>query len=269
MHHPDRRTFLSLSGATAALALLPLAGCGGGDVDEGANSLAVAEAQEPMRAAVVSGPQFQVLGRAHAVVVTDTDGRQRRFGSVGRAAGKLNFPAGVAVINGLAYVVETGNHRVQIFDANGAHRGFIGEGQLLYPGAIAVGRNEILVADSRNARIVGFGLDGSVTRVLGAGILSAPRGLTLSGTSVLVADAGLRKVLKLDSSGSIEAELGNGWVLPWDVATDGRNAYVADISKNEIAVLTLTGKRLSSLPLGFAPANVTMRNGAVQATAQI
>ena len=263
----DRRTFLSLSSGTAALSLLPLAGCGGGG-DEDSPSVSALDAQEPMRASV-NAPQFQALGRAHSLAITGTDGRQRRYGGVGRAQGKLNFPAGVAVISGLAYVVETGNHRVQIFDISGTSKGFIGEGELLYPSAVAAGQNEILVADSRHARIVGFGLNGRVTRVLGAGVLSAPRGLTLSGDSVLVADAGLRKVLKLDSRGRVEAELGTGWVLPWDVATDGKNAYVADVSRNEIGVVSLSGRRLASLPLNFAPANVAFRNGTVQATPHV
>lgn len=231
-------------------------------------SVAVMEAGEaPMRAAATA-PQFQALGRAHSLAITGSDGRQRRYGGVGRAQGKLNFPAGVAVVNGLAYVVETGNHRVQIFDIGGTPKGFIGEGELLYPGAIAAGQNEILVSDSRNARIVAFGLDGRVRRVLGAGVLSAPRGLTVSGKNLLVADAGLRKVLQLDSMGRIQAELGTGWVLPWDVATDGKNAYVADVSRNEIGVVSLSGKRLASLPLNFAPANVALRNGTIQATPQ-
>jgi DNA-binding beta-propeller fold protein YncE len=220
-----------------------------------------------MRAAA-GAPQFQVLGRSHSLAIIGSDGRQRRYGGVGRAQGKLNFPAGLAVINGLAYVVETGNHRVQIFDISGAPKGFIGEGELLYPGAIAAGQNEILVSDSRNARIVAFGLDGRVRRVLGAGVLSAPRGLTISGKGVLVADPGLRKVLQFDAQGHVQAELGTGWVLPWDVATDGKNAYVADVSRNEIGVVALTGRRLASLPLNFAPANVAMRSGTIQATPQ-
>jgi DNA-binding beta-propeller fold protein YncE len=220
-----------------------------------------------MRAATI-GPQFRALARIHSLAITGTDGRQRRYGGLGKGQGKLNFPAGVAVVNGLAYVVEAGNHRVQIFDANGVSRGFIGESELLYPGGIAAGLNEILVADSRNARIVGFALNGRVTRVVGAGILSAPRGLTVSGSGLLVADAGLRKILKIGANGRVQAELGTSWVLPWDVATDGKNAYVADASRNEIGVVSLSGRLLPSLPLNFAPANVAYRNGTVQATPQ-
>ncbi len=265
MSRIDRRTFLSLGTGTAAIALLPLTGCGGGSEDDAPSVTVLDSPQEPLRAAV-NAPQFQAFGRSHSLVITGNDGRQRRYGGVGTSRGKLNFPAGVAVVNGLGYVVETGNHRVQIFDVNGTALGFIGEGKLLYPGAIAAGQNEIFVSDSRHARIVSFALDGSVKRVIGTGTLSAPRGLVVTGTSVLVADTGLRKVLRLGFDGRVQAELGTGWVLPWDVATDGKNAYVADVSRNEVAVFTLSGKPLPSLPLTFAPANVAFRSGALQVT---
>lgn len=265
MSRIHRRTFLSLGTGTAAIALMPLSGCGGGSEDDAASVAVLDSPQQPMRAAA-NAPQFQVFGRSHSIVITGNDGRQWRYGGVGTSRGKLNFPAGVAVVNGLGYVVETGNHRVQIFDVNGTALGFIGEGELLYPSAIAAGQNEIFVSDSRHARIVSFALDGRVKRVIGAGILSAPRGLVVAGNSVLVTDAGLRKVIRLGFDARVQSELGTDWVLPWDVATDGKNAYVADVSRNEIAVFTLTGKPLPSLPLTFAPANVAFRSGALQVT---
>ena len=277
----DRRTFLSLGGATnaagnlslgggtATLSLLALSGCGGGGDDDASPSVSTLDTGNgPLRAGA-RGPQFQAQGRTHTLLITGNDGRQKRFGGVGRGAGKLNFPAGVAVVNGSAYVVETGNHRVQVFDINGTSLGMIGEGELLYPSAIAAGQREIFVSDSRHARIVSFSLDGRVKRVLGAGVLSAPRGLTVTGSSVLVADAGLRKVLRIGFDGSVQAELGTGWVLPWDVATDGKNAYVADVSKNEIGVVTLGGQRKASVALAFAPANVSLRNGMLEVVPQV
>jgi hypothetical protein len=231
-------------------------------------SVAIADAEAPMGAST-SGPQFRAMARSHSLAITGTDGRLRRFGGVGKAQGKLNFPSSVAVINGLAYVVETGNHRVQVFDSNGASRKLIGANELLYPSAVTAGLNEILVSDSRHSRIVGFSLSGALTRVLGAGVLSAPRGLSMSGNNVLVADPGLRKVLLLRANGSVQAELGSNWVLPWDVATDGKNAFVADVSRNEIAIVSLAGKRIGTIPLNFAPANVAFRNGSVVATPNV
>lgn len=250
-----RRTFITLGGGLAVLATLPIAGCGGGDpyapVASGGNA--------PM-AATTDGLQFQALSTSHSLVIVERDGRKTRYGGLGQAAGKLNYPAGVAVLNGLAYVVETGNHRVQVFDRAGNVVGTIGQGELFYPGGIAAGNNEIFVADSRNARIVGFTVNGDVTRVLGAGALSAPRGMAVLQDGILVADPGLRKVLKLGFDDRVLMEYGAEWVLPYDVATDSNFIYVADVSRNELGVSTLEGQRLNGIALSYAPANIWFRN---------
>lgn len=252
----DRRIFLALAGSAAAVALLPLAGCGGGDPYPPVSGAA----QGPMSAAA-DGRQFQTLGRSHTLVIRERDGRELRCGGVGFGQGKLNFPAGVAVMDGLAYVVEIGNHRVQVFDGTGAVRGIIGEGDLLYPGGIAAGKKEIFVADSRNARIVAFSPNGRVTRVLGAGVLSAPRGIVVLDDGLLIADPGLRKVIRLGFDGAVQAELGGDWILPYDVATDGAFVYVADVARNELGVVALTGERLDGIQLASAPGNIWFRNG--------
>lgn len=207
-----------------------------------------------------AGSQFLAQPMFHTVVVTDVKGNSKKVGGVGRGEGRLNFPADVAVLGELAYVVETGNHRVQIFDVAGNTLGTIGAGVLNYPGGIAAGKDEILVSDSRNARIVGFDTAGRTTRVIGAGVLSAPRGLTVVDDGLLVADPGLRKVLKLDMEGRVMGQFGS-WVLPWDVATDGTLVFVADVSANEIAVLDQGAARVETVQLQSAPTYISYRNG--------
>lgn len=254
----DRRTFITMGGGVAVLASLSLVGCGGGDpyppVASGGNA--------PM-AFTAEGLQYQAQSASHSLVIIERDGRKSRYGGLGQAEGQLNFPAGVAVLNGLAYVVETGNHRVQVFDRAGAVVRSIGEGELLYPGGIAAGKNEIFVADTRHARIVGFTLNGEVTRVLGAGVLSAPRGMAVLPDGILVADPGLRKVFKLGFDGLVQTEYGTGWVLPYDVATDGSFIYIADVSRNELGVASLEGQRLDGVALSYAPASIWFRNGSL------
>jgi hypothetical protein len=132
---------------------------------------------------------------------------------------------------------------------------------LLYPGAIAAGKDEILVADSRHARIVVYTPSGLFKRVLGAGAAQRAAGNAGGGRGLLVADPGLRKVLKLGPDGSVQTELGANWVLPWDVASDGSYVYVADVSRNELAVLSLGGEHLDKIPLKTAAANVWFKAG--------
>lgn len=255
----DRRTFLAYGSSAVVAASLPLAGCGGGG-GESLHPQVMSSAVTPM-AASNDGLLFRVVGRSHMLVIRMKDGTERSFGGVGGGKGRMNAPAGVAVLDGLAYVIETGNHRVQVFDGSGRVVRTFGEDTLLYPGGIAAGRGAIYVADSRHARIAVFTPDGQLNRVMGVGTLSAPRGLQVLDDGIVVADPGLRKVLKLGFDGRLLQELGSDWVLPWDVASDGRYFYVADVSRNELGVTTLAGKLDEPLALDVAPANVWYRSG--------
>ncbi|MFM7693108.1 MAG: hypothetical protein ACKO7U_02200, partial [Actinomycetota bacterium] len=59
------------------------------------------------------------------------------FGHAGFRPGQLNFPTGIVLVDELAYVVETGNHRIQRFDLEGQSRGVVDGPELNYPGALA------------------------------------------------------------------------------------------------------------------------------------
>jgi DNA-binding beta-propeller fold protein YncE len=248
----DRRTFVL--GASAALAL-PLWGCGGGD------GLPPVSTQDGPIALTPQGARFAALPRSHAVDITSTQGFKRRIGGLGQGSGRFNYPADVAVLGETAYVVETGNHRVQVFDAAGDSLRTLGDGLLNYPGGIATANGEIFVSDSRNARIVGFDPQGNVTRMIGSGALAAPRGLAVmpDGT-LLVADPGLRQVVMLAPDGRLLERIGE-WVLPYDVATDGQQVYVIDASANEVVALSLSGQRIGTIPLESAPNYLSMRGG--------
>ena len=104
-------------------------------------------------------------------------------------------PRDIAVDSeGSIYVLDHGNDRVQVFDAQGRFLRTIGRegqgpGELQYPVALAVRDDTIAVADSRNARLSIWDLDG--THVLDASIdpdrqLSTDRLALLAGDSVLV-----------------------------------------------------------------------------------
>lgn len=248
----DRRTFM-LAGMGLAL---PLAGCGGGS---GVDLPPVASQIAPL-AVSKSGSKFLAQPLTHSLIVTDSKGISKTIGGIGQGLGQFNYPADVAVLNELAYVVEAGNHRVQIFDALGQSIGVMGEEVLNYPGGIITTADEILISDSRNARIVGFNTSGRVTRMIGDGVLSAPRGLAVVPGGLLIADPGLRKVLRLDMDGRKTGEFGTDWVLPWDVATDGTLIFVADVSANEVAVLDEAGQRVDRIALDAPPKHLSFRD---------
>ncbi|MEA1929342.1 MAG: NHL repeat-containing protein [Patescibacteria group bacterium] len=77
-------------------------------------------------------------------ISSNTPRPARSFGQLGSANGQFKLPQGVALDpEGNIYVSDTGNHRIQKFDAEGNHLltwGSLGRGssELLYPAAIAV-----------------------------------------------------------------------------------------------------------------------------------
>jgi DNA-binding beta-propeller fold protein YncE len=80
--------------------------------------------------------------------------------------GSFYGPRGVAFANGLLYVTDTGNERVQVFTPEGQFVRMFGlpgsgEGELREPVGIAVGADgTVYVADSHNARIARFTAEG-------------------------------------------------------------------------------------------------------------
>lgn len=87
-------------------------------------------------------------------------------GAVDLQPGSFYGPRGIAIHDGLVYVTDTGNERVQVFELSGewvrSFGGFGTEaGQLIEPVGIAVSPDGIVhVADSHNARIARFTAEG-------------------------------------------------------------------------------------------------------------
>lgn len=173
----------------------------------------------------------------------------RTVARLGLEAGQLNGPASVVALGERFYVLETGNHRVQVFDTTGASVELLTGPGLLYPRGLAVLDGQLLIADSRNGRLVELDPATGAHRVLGEGSLAAPWGLSVSKDGILVADPGKRAVLLLDRDGQVRREVGDGWTLPYDVATDLDVMFVVDGAAPEVAVLDLAGRRQSAIKL--------------------
>ena len=181
---------------------------------------------------------------------------------------KFLSPEGITVHNngGYVFVADTGNHRVQVFDANGTlnytfgTRGS-GEGELLFPGGVGVTRKTLFnksmvaVADTGNHRIsvwhtngtfaFNFGSEGS-----GEGEFRSPGGVAMyrAGWLIAVADTGNHRVqifwpngtfyFAFGSEGSGEGEFRS----PGGVAFDhSQQLFVADTGNNRLQELAYTG----------------------------
>jgi ABC-type Fe3+ transport system permease subunit len=97
----------------------------------------------------------------HRIAIYDFNGKiQRYIGSPGKGAGELNYPYGLALLEGGALAVcEYGNNRIQVFNPDGKSEAVYGkagraQGQLAYPWGLAVdGKKRAYVVDSGNNRI--------------------------------------------------------------------------------------------------------------------
>jgi DNA-binding beta-propeller fold protein YncE len=247
----DRRDFLRLGAGGIAISVLPLTACTGAGlslVESGPGALAIAD----------DGTRYELVPDRHHFLITPPGGTPRRVGGLGSAPGQLNYPAAIALVGSLAYVVDLGNHRVQAFDRDGVCQGVLGEGELMYPSGIAARDGRLFVADTGHGELVELSPAGGVIRRFGGDAMMTPRSVAVAGDHLLVADVGLRQVLELRDDGSAVRAFGDDWVLPYGVASDGDAVYVADRSRPELAVFDRGGRLTDTVPLTMAPSYVTL-----------
>ena len=98
-----------------------------------------------------------------------------KWGAEGCGDGQFNRPSGLVFDNdNNLYLVDSGNHRVQIFTGNGGFLGKFGtfgadDGELNMPWGITLDRNQnVYLADWRNDRIQKFNRDGQFLAKFGA-----------------------------------------------------------------------------------------------------
>lgn len=195
-------------------------------------------------------------------------------GASGSAPGQFNFPRAVAVdAEGRIYVADSGNHRVQVFNADGTFLrqwgslckldtregcGGEGDGQFNEPWGIAVGPDgSVYVSDTWNHRIQRFtnegqfvskwGVFGSTGGELGQeNLLYGPRSLVVGREGNLyVMDTGNKRVQVYTPDGFFITQWGGGGVIegrfdePVGLGQDANgNWYVADTWNRRIQKFT-------------------------------
>jgi tripartite motif-containing protein 71 len=180
------------------------------------------------------------------------------WGSSGSAPGQFNQPHSVATdASGNVYVTDTGNNRVQKFDASGHFTtswGSFGsaDGQFNTPLGIAVdGSGQVLVADNGNARVERFDAAGNFLgqwTVRGAYALATdPNG------DVYVTDNWQCRVQKFDSTGALITAWGDfcgsqvaEFEYPVGIAVDAvGDVFVTDDYGYRVQKFDATGKYVS------------------------
>ncbi len=178
------------------------------------------------------------------------------WGSQGSGNGQFYFAKDVTVApNGLVYVTDAANYRIQRFDADGNYdlqwgSYGTGNGQFDTPHSVAVAPNgQVYVTDEFNHRVQRFDADGNYQTEWSSGIWDSagdqfnyPTGIAVAPDgSVYVSDSENNRIVKFDADGNYQimwGSLGAGpgqFNLPagMDVAANGQ-PYVADYYNNRI-----------------------------------
>ena len=148
-------------------------------------------------------------------------------GVAGSAPGELTAPRNVAIApDGQIFVADSGNNRIQVFDADGQPLTSFGEtgagdGQFNEPWGIAVDDEFVYVADTWNHRIQKFTRDGRFVAAFGRsgsaaesadgglGLFFGPRSVVLlDDNRLLVTDTGNHRMQILDRDGNFLEQIG-------------------------------------------------------------
>ncbi|OQA45970.1 MAG: Serine/threonine-protein kinase PknD [Chloroflexi bacterium ADurb.Bin325] len=211
--------------------------------------------------------------------------QQIGLGVPGMAPGQFNFPRAVAVDGaGRVYVADSGNNRIQVFDANGAFlrewgstckldtgEGCVngGQGQFNEPWGIAVGQDgSVYVSDTWNHRVQKFtnsgefvttwGVFGSTGGELGQeSIFYGPRAITIGRDgNVYVMDTGNKRVQMFNPDGVFITQWGGGGVVdgrfdePVGLGQDANgNWYVADTWNRRIQKFSENFQYIAQWPI--------------------
>lgn len=178
----------------------------------------------------------------------------------------LSLPTDVALgADGLVYVVDSGNHQVAVFDADGARISSLkmlgdDDGQLNGPVGIGVGKKgDVYVADRGNQRVVMFDAKGRLGRVIDLeddGEKATPIDVAVSptGDELFITTNNTHRVLVYSSRGDFlrawggEGEDDGQFRYPATIDVDrAGNVYVVDVLNARVQKFDAAGTHLQTI----------------------
>ena len=209
---PDGRLYTVESGAHRVTAFNP---DGTVAVTWGRQGAGDGEFQEPWGIAIAATGEVYIADTwNHRIQKFDPDGRFLKKwggladtkGAIDQRPGQFWGPRDIAIgPDGLLYVTDTGNKRIQVFDAEGGFiRSFGGEGsepgKLREPVGLAFDGDRLLVADTWNKRIQALDTNG---RPLAQVPVAAWEGQSITNKPYLVSLGGGRTIISAPDGGTI------------------------------------------------------------------
>ena len=173
--------------------------------------------------------------------------------------GAFYGPRGIDIgPDGNVYVTDTGNNRVQVFDAQGQFLRVFGvagdrDGQLREPVGIAVGANgEVFIADTWHRRIQVFNSDGFFARAWDVPPWSSLRlddrpQLAVIGDLVVATDPVYQRILVYDSSGELQQVMRDSTTppVPGGVDVTAAGVVVSDRVLSQLLIYSFEGVSVS------------------------
>ena len=186
------------------------------------------------------------------------------FGSgIGSADGEFSSPLEIIANGTHLFVVDTGNHRVQIFDnvgnfvaKFGPNIGFA-DGEFQFPSGITTNGTHFYIADTLNDRVQIF--DNSSTYVAqfggsgtGAGQFDAPERIVTNNTHLYITDTDNHRVQIFDVTGNHVKSFGSEgnstgqFNSPSGIATNTTHLFIADTGNHRVQIFDVTGNHVKT-----------------------
>jgi DNA-binding beta-propeller fold protein YncE len=182
-----------------------------------------------------------------------------KIGQVGSGKGQFYQPRGLAIYQGMIFVADTQNQRIQVFSKIGDWQYLIRSGSqqeyLKAPCNVAVSRQGLVyVIDSGTSRVAVFDTSGHFIRAFGSpgkakGEFANPYGIAISSKDeIYIADTDNARIQVLDTNGQVSKIFGRPgtrpgeFKTPYAIALDAKdNLYVLDYGIPRIQVLDRHG----------------------------
>lgn len=244
----------------------------------------------PMDVAVDKSGRTFVADTGHnAIKVYNSYGQyQYQFGGPGDEPGQLSGPTGIAILNDVALVTETGNRRISVFDLKGKFLGFfikekeIPQLQGIIPCGISISpQGMVFVTDIFQQRVICFTPDGFVLFYFGKpgnkpGYFAYPNDVAVDAQeNIYVADSNNARVQVFNNQGKFISELQDKdptkkLSLPRGIAIYQDQVFVVDTFNHTVRIMSKEKGQIAQFgQYGAANGQLNYPNGIALAESKV